>query len=186
METTKNNLTPYEKDFFDKLRNYIDKPIYFYGSVQRDDYLPNCSDIDIDIFSNNVKSTMLLLENFLHNYNNDESRNSDKNDSKVQFKKIIFRMSKTDKVVFGYKGQYKDESNHLNVEIALYNEKDKEEVLQEHQRKFYFPFFITIILVFLKILHYYLGVLPFEYYDYLKNFLMNSYYKKADFIKLHF
>ena len=56
METTKNKLTPYEKDFFDKLRNYIDKPIYFYGSIQRDDYLPQASDIDIDIFSNYTRN----------------------------------------------------------------------------------------------------------------------------------
>ena len=38
MENTKNKLTLNESIFFDKLKKYIDKPIYFYGSIQRDDY----------------------------------------------------------------------------------------------------------------------------------------------------
>ena len=176
METTKNKLTPYEKDFFDKLRNYIDKPIYFYGSIQRDDYLPKCSDIDIDIFSNNVNSTLLLLENFLREYSNSN------NDNDIKFKKTIYRMSKTDKVVFGYKGKYVDEVNKLNVEIAVYNEKNKEDILQEHQLKFHLPFFITFILIFFKVLHYNLELISYDYYRNFKNFMMDTYYKKADFI----
>ena len=63
METTKNKLTPYEQSFFDNLRNYIEKPIYFYGSIQRDDYFPQMSDIDIDIFSDNEHSTVIMLQN---------------------------------------------------------------------------------------------------------------------------
>jgi predicted nucleotidyltransferase len=61
METTKNKLSQEESVFFDKLKNYIDKPIYFYGSIQRDDYFPQLSDIDIDIFSDNINSTLKLL-----------------------------------------------------------------------------------------------------------------------------
>ena len=178
METTKNKLTPYEKDFFDKLRNYIDKPIYFYGSIQRDDYLPQSSDIDIDIFSNNVESTLVLLKNFLHSYNN----NNNNNNNTIQFKKTIYRMSKNDKVIFGHKGMYKDEINKLTVEIAVYNEKDKEYILQEHRIKFNFPFYITFILIFFKLLHYNLGIITFDYYRNLKNYIMNTFYKKADFI----
>ena len=64
MEITKNKLTSYEKDFFDKLKNQINKPIYFYGSIQRDDYFPQSSDIDINIFSDNIFSTKILLQNF--------------------------------------------------------------------------------------------------------------------------
>ena len=49
METTKNQLTPYESNFFNKLKIYLDTPLYFYGSIQRDDYKSGYSDIDIDI-----------------------------------------------------------------------------------------------------------------------------------------
>ena len=66
METTINELTPYEKDFFTNLRNYIDKPLYFYGSIQRNDYFPGKSDIDIAIFTDNETSTIFLLGNYLN------------------------------------------------------------------------------------------------------------------------
>ena len=179
MEITKNKLTQYEKDFFDKLRNYIDKPIYFYGSVQRDDYFPESSDIDIDIFSNNVNSTLILLENFLRDYNNNNNNNNN-----IKFKKIIYRMSKNDKVIFGYKGKYIDDVNKLRIEIAVYNEKNKDDILYEHRLKFYFPFYVTLLLIFLKILHYNLGMLPVDYFRSFKNFIIDNCYKKADFVKV--
>jgi hypothetical protein len=170
METTKNKLTPFEEDFFKKLRNYIDKPIYFYGSIQRHDYFPQKSDIDIDIFSNNVVSTLHLLANFL-------------NICKDSFKKSLYKMDKTNVVIPGYKGKYIDEENRLIVEISVYEEKYKEEILWEHQSKFIVPFYITILLVILKILHYNLGILPIFYYSrfkkYLANFCDNN---KAEFV----
>ena len=170
METTKNKLTPFEHDFFNKLRNYIDKPIYFYGSIQRADYFPQKSDIDVDIFSNNVASTLQLLQNFL-------------NISKGSFKKSLYKMDKTNVVIPGYKSKYVDESNCLTVEIAVYEEKYKEEILREHQSKFDIPFSITFILMFLKILHYYLGILPIFYYSRLKKYLTNICdNNKAEFI----
>jgi hypothetical protein len=170
METTKNQLTPYENDFFNKLRNYIDKPIYFYGSIQRSDYFPQKSDIDIDIFSNNIHSTLHLLQNFL-------------NISKDSFKKSLYKMDKTNVVIPGYKSKYIDEDHSLIVEIAVYEEKYKEQILCEHQSKFVVPLYITIILVVLKILHYNLGILPIFYYSrfkkYLTNFCDNN---KAEFV----
>ena len=102
METTKNKLSSYEKNFFDKLRNYIDKPIYFYGSIQRDDYFSQKSDIDIDIFSDNEISTLHMVQNFL-------------NLGKNEFKKSVYKMDKTNKVIPGYKGKYIDLKHNLNV-----------------------------------------------------------------------
>jgi tRNA nucleotidyltransferase (CCA-adding enzyme) len=127
METTKNKLSSYEKDFFDKLRNYIDKPLYFYGSIQRDDYFPKKSDIDIDIFSDNEISTLHMVQNFL-------------NLGKNEFKKSVYKMNKTNKVIPGYKGKYIDLKNNLNVEISVYNDKYKDDILEEHLSKFNLPF----------------------------------------------
>jgi len=94
-------------------------------------------------------------------------------------------MSKNDKVIFGLKGMYSAESINFNVEIALYDEKDKENILHEHQRKLNLPFYITFILIFLKTLYYNLGILSTKYYTTFKNFVLNNYYKKkSDFIKL--
>jgi hypothetical protein len=171
METTKNKLTPYERNFFEKLRNYIDKPIYFYGSIQRNDYFSRMSDIDIDIFSDNESSTLYLLQNYL-------------NMNKNQFKKSIYKMDKTNNLIPGYKSKYIDESNNLIVEISVYNEKYKNDILQEHQSKFNLPFYITGILIILKIFHHYLGILPIYYYSKYKKILTNTYYdnNKAEFI----
>jgi predicted nucleotidyltransferase len=58
METTKNNLPENVKNFFNDLRKYLDTKLLFYGSVQRSDYFPESSDIDVDIFTDNVGSTM--------------------------------------------------------------------------------------------------------------------------------
>lgn len=170
METIKNKLTPFEYDFFNKLRNYIDKPIYFYGSIQRADYFPQKSDIDIDIFSNNVGSTLQLLQNFL-------------NMNKGAFKRSIYKMDKTNIVIPGYKSKYADIDNNLTVEIAVYEEKYKDEILREHQSKFTVPFYITLLLVVLKIFHYNLGILPIFYYSKCKKYLTNLYdNNKAEFV----
>jgi hypothetical protein len=171
METTKNQLTMYERDFFDKLKNYIDKPIYFYGSIQRNDYFPQLSDIDIDIFTDNVFSTLVLLQNFL-------------NINKKDFKKTFYKIDKTNTVVPGYKGKYIDEANKLTLEISVYDEQYKNEILQEHQSKFNLPLYITVILSILKFLHYNLGILPIYYYSKFKKYLTNNCYDNNNSIFL--
>ena len=51
METTRNELSKNEKKFFEELSNYLETPILFFGSIQRSDYFPGKSDIDVDIFT---------------------------------------------------------------------------------------------------------------------------------------
>ena len=58
METTKNIMPEYNRIFFEKLKNYLDMKIYFFGSIQRDDYFPKNSDIDVALFTHNIKSTI--------------------------------------------------------------------------------------------------------------------------------
>ena len=86
METTKNKLSQQESIFFEKLRNYLDTPLYFYGSIQRDDYLPQHSDIDVNIFSNDEKDIIIKLQNFL---------NVDRNN----FKKTLLKMNNTNIII---------------------------------------------------------------------------------------
>ena len=50
METTKNDLPPNTKKFFYNLSEYLDTKLLYYGSVQRSDYVPGKSDIDVIIF----------------------------------------------------------------------------------------------------------------------------------------
>ena len=58
MEKINNKLPDDVEKFFKSLSKYIEKPLYFYGSVQRSDYFPGSSDIDVDIFTDNVNSTI--------------------------------------------------------------------------------------------------------------------------------
>lgn len=175
METTKNKLSPYEKDFFNRLKLHIDKPIYFYGSIQRNDYFPQLSDIDIDIFTDNTESTISVLNNFL-------------NIDKYSFKKSYYKMNKTNLVIPGYKYKYIDVSNSLTVEMSVYDEKYKEEILAEHISKFNLPFYISFILIILKILHYNLGILPIYYYSLFKKYITNNLYdgNNAEFFVFDF
>jgi len=159
MENTKNKLTFNQYEFFQKLRNYINKPIYFYGSIQRKDYFPGKSDLDVDIFTDNESSTIYALGNFL-------------NLTKADFKKFVYKIH--NKIITGYKIKYTDEKKNINVEIGLYNDKFKDLVLKDHLKDFELPFYISIILIIIKFLFYNLQILSKETYRRLKRLIMND------------
>jgi hypothetical protein len=160
METTKNEMPTYAKIFFNKLSSYLDTKIYFYGSIQRADYSPKYSDIDADIFTDNEMSTISQIANFLEIKKN-------------EFKKFIYNLHKTNRVVYGYKIKYEDLANNFSTEISVYNEKDKDAVLLEHGSKLNIPFYITFFLIILKFFYYNLGLLPKNIYKDIKNWIMN-------------
>ena len=174
METTKNKLTEYQTNFFNKLGNYLDTKIYFYGSIQRNDYFPKSSDIDVDVFTDSIESTIIKLQSFLKLERSD-------------FSKFVYRLHKTDKVVYGYKVKYKNLTNSFKTEISIYNEKDKEAVLIEHNFKTKLPFYISFFLVILKNLYYNLGILPKNIYIYIKKLIMDTLLegKDSEFITLN-
>jgi len=95
-------LTENQKDFFNKLSLYIDKPIYFYGSITRDDYIPGKSDIDVDIFTENESSTIHLLCNFLKI-------------KKQDLRKSLYKINNN--MVYGYKVKYNDEINNTKTQL---------------------------------------------------------------------
>jgi hypothetical protein len=159
METTKNKLSPYATMFFDKLRNYLETNLYFYGSIQRNDYVPNKSDIDVDIFTENVQSTITKLQNFFEV-------------DRYKFKKFIYKIE--NKVIIGYKISIKEPQHHFRTEISIFDEKFKHLVLYEHQRKFHLPFHTSIIIIMLKFFYYQLGIIPVQYFKFIKEYLINT------------
>lgn len=160
METTKNEMPEYAKHFFNKLSNYLDTKLYFYGSIQRNDYFPKSSDIDVDIFTDNMNSIITKLQHFFS-----VNRN--------EFKKIVYKLNKTNKVVFGYKFIHKEPANNFSTEISIYDNKYKDAVILEQSSKFILPFYISWMLIILKNFYYNLGIIPKEYYKYLKRIVMN-------------
>ena len=171
METTKNVMPEYNNIFFDKLKNYLDTPIYFYGSVQRDDYFPKDSDIDVDIFTDNMKGTISKLQSFL----NVDRRN---------FKEFVCRHNCDNILIRGYKIMYKEPEHNFKVEISIYDEKFKERVLAEHNGKRELPLYATIALIIIKYLFYSFNIMPKEWYAYLKNQILSKFIflKENDFV----
>jgi hypothetical protein len=158
MEEINKKLTDKQREFFNNLSIYIDKPIYFYGSIYRVDYLPGKSDIDIDIFTDNESSTIQILCNHL-------------NINKSEFRKSFYKIDTT--VVRGFKGKYKDESKNIDVEISIYNNKYKNIVLNDHNKGRCLPIYISLILIIVKFFYYTLGLIPKEMYRLIKQNLMN-------------
>ena len=160
METTKNIMPEYNNVFFEKLKNYLDTKLYFFGSVQRDDYFPKYSDIDADIFTDNEMSTISQITHFLEI-------------KKSEFRKFVYNLHKTNRVVYGYKVKYEDLAHNFTTEISVYNEKDKEAVLLEHRSKCNIPFYVSFLLIILKYFYYNLGLLPKKIYNNIKTWIMS-------------
>jgi len=161
METTKNEMPEYAKHFFNKLSNYLDTKLYFYGSIQRNDYFPGSSDIDVDIFTDNINSTISKMQHFI-------------GAKRSEFKKVVYKLRTSNKVIHGYKFKYDDLHNNLKTEFSIYDEKNKNEILVEHGSRISIPFYISWMLISLKYLYYNVGIIPQTYYNYLKNKIIDS------------
>jgi predicted nucleotidyltransferase len=171
METTKNVMPEHNNVFFDKLKIYLDTPVYFFGSVQRDDYFPNSSDIDVAIFTDNMKSTISKLQSFL-------------NVNPKDFKQFVWRLNCDNSLVNGYKIMYKEPARNFSAEISIYDEKYKERILIEHNGKRDLPLYATIALIIIKYLFYSFNIMPKEWYIYLKKQLLSKliFLKEDDFV----
>jgi len=160
METTKNKLSPYQISFFNRLSTYLDTKLYFFGSIQRNDYFPESSDIDVDIFTNNESATIVQMMNFLHVERED-------------FKQFVWKLNVNGKVAKGHKLMYKEPEHNLAVEFSIYNETYKPAVLYEHSQKSVIPFYASWLLIFVKTLYYNLAWIPGAWYTQMKRFILS-------------
>lgn len=161
METIKNNISIRTKHFFNRLSNYLDTKLYYFGSIQRADYFPQASDIDVDIFTDHEESTMIKMHHFLKVH-------------KTDFKRFVWRLNTVNRVVYGHKILYKDPEGEFTAEFSIYNENVKEWILKEHRLKTFLPFYATWMLIVLKYLFYTLGIIPASYYIYMKKFILST------------
>jgi predicted nucleotidyltransferase len=163
-----------EKIFFSKLENYLDTKVYYYGSIQRYDYIETSSDIDVAVFTNNTESTLLKMQSFL-------------NKKRSDFKKFVFRLNLSNKIAYGYKVKYVDPNKLFTVEFAIYSENLKSEVLIEQYSKCDIPFYITVILYIIKLMYYKLHILSYESFFFCKKIFLNYLIvgNDAEYIVLH-
>jgi hypothetical protein len=159
MESTKNELSSFANDFFHRLREFLDTKLYFYGSIQRNDYFPQSSDIDVDIFTDNISSTLSKLQMFL-------------NTKKSSFKNCVLKAKKANKIVCGKKVKFDDEDHHFSAEFSIYETKDKEDVLHEHNSKAVLPYLVSFLLIILKFFYYKLNFLSKTTFVAVKRYVM--------------
>ena len=110
MENTKNVLPDHNRQFFKDLSEYLDTKLYFFGSVQRPDYFPGKSDIDVDIFTDNEHRTMTKLQHYLKICNR-------------KSKKVVSQLNYSHKLVYGHKIIYDNVDNNITSQFSIYDEK---------------------------------------------------------------
>jgi len=161
MERTKNKMPEYAENFYNRLNCYLGTNVYFYGSVQRADYFPEDSDIDVAIFSDNVTSIISKLSNFL------KKKHS-------EFKRKLIKPLYSNKIAVGHKCMYVEKENNFKTEFSIYDEKYKKDILNEYHIKNNLPFYSVFLLQILKLIYYKFNIIPYESYAYLKDVVINK------------
>ena len=161
MEDIKERLTEQNYYFLKKFQEYIGNELILFGSIKRFDFLQKYSDIDIAIISDNIENTLVRLKHFL-------------NIDKTKIRKLFQKLPNTNNIVHGYKINYDniDIDNNLSLEIMLYDEKYRKQIINSVNDSNNIPFFITYILFIIKLLHYELNIISNETLKYIKRSIM--------------
>jgi predicted nucleotidyltransferase len=152
METTRNKLPERIKLYFDKLATYLETKLYFFGSVQRLDYLKNESDIDIAIFTDNMEYMILKLQGFL-------------NVDRTRIKRFVSKEQIKNHLHYGYKVIYEGDDIDVTYEIVMYGLKFKQEMLDFYVNVNNIPIFASFVLLLLKYLKCYYIISNRTYYQ---------------------
>ena len=155
MNKIRNDFPPDLKKFFNDLQNYLDTDLYFYGSVNRTDYVHDKSDIDIGIFTDNEYSMMTKIQHFLHV-------------KKDAFDKVVWKIE--GKIIYGYKIKCNKYIN-SKCEISVYNNNFKELVLDQMKINNNLPSYILIMLFLLKTFYYTFPILSLYTYNNYKDII---------------
>jgi len=146
--------------FFHNLDDYLDEELYFYGSVNRPDYVHGKSDIDIAVFTDNEQSVMAKLRHFIHA-------------PQQAFDKIVWKLQGN--MIHGYKIKCEKYVG-IKCEIAVYNNDYKPILLDDMTKYNYIPPYIAFLLFILKTIHYTFPLITSKAYAEYKRFLFNTLY----------
>jgi predicted nucleotidyltransferase len=146
------------KDYFYKLKDYLDSKLYFYGSVTRSDYIHGKSDIDVAIFTDNEYSTISKLQHYLRINRN-------------EFEKVVWKLN--GQMIYGFKAKCGEEIG-LNCEIAVYNSIFKDTLIKDFERpNNNQPTYIFVLLYILKFFYYRVPLVSKETYQEFKRYIMD-------------
>ena len=175
MEDIKERLTNYKYNFFTNLQNYLGNDLIFYGSVKRYDYFDESSDVDIAVITENIKSTISKLKNYLKI-------------DKEKVKKIFQKFKKNENtIITGYKFKYEDEEKKFFFDILIYDEIYRKDIMNNINEINNLPNYIIFLLCIIKYLHYKLNLLGHDVFLNIKNFIFNGYFNSTfNFSKKNF
>jgi len=162
MEDIINKLGDDKYYFLKKLEYYIGTELIFFGSIKRCDFMKENSDIDIAIITDNIDSTLKKLQSFLNLSNN-------------KIRKIIQKIPNKNTIIYGYKTNYENTEGNISLEIIIYDEKYRKDVMVHINKINNFPIYILIPLIILKYFYYKLNIISKESLNFLKKKIINLY-----------
>ena len=108
LEEVKDKLGKNQYNYFLQIKEQIDLPLYFLGSITRCDYIKGKSDLDIEVFTDNFDSTILKMEYLFDYYQRKRTRNF-----------IVFKVNNIP--ISGYKYYFKDKQRNIGFDFTIYN-----------------------------------------------------------------
>ncbi len=162
LEEVKDKLTKTQYNYFLQLKEQIDLPLYFLGSITRCDYIKGKSDLDIEVFTDNFNSTVLKMEYLFDYYQRKTERNF-----------IVFEINNIP--ISGYKYYFKDKNRDVSFDFTIYNKACQKLVLHHRIIEKNIPYLLSIFLVMIKILYYHLNIINNSIYSYIKKYFWRLY-----------
>ncbi len=159
MEEPRHALAESQHLFLQRMKTYLQLPLYYYGSVQRADYFAEESDIDVAIFSPTPESTLQRLVGFLHL-------------SRADMKPFFWKLDVAPITVRGHKFAVQRPDDGIACDICVYDLSAKDMLLREYQDKIDLPAWAIVALCIVKWLFYHLSVLSLDSYKNWKKKIM--------------
>jgi hypothetical protein len=155
-------LPVYTITLLQNLESYLETRLYFYGSVQRNDFIQNNSDIDIDVFTEDKENMALNAYAFLSM------------SGIVSETKCLYMLQKNSIIVEGIKINYKHFTKPIQIELSIYNVQDQPNINNYHTSKINIPLHIRTPLYILKYAYYNWYIIPKWMFKACKELLINS------------
>ncbi len=162
LEEVKDKLTKTQYNYFLQLKEQIDLPLYFLGSITRCDYIKGKSDLDIEVFTDNFNSTILKMEYLFDYYQRKIERNY-----------IVFEINNIP--ISGCKYYFKDKNRDVSFDFTIYNKACQNLVLHHRIIEKNISYLLSIFLVMIKILYYHLNIINNSIYSYIKKYFWRLY-----------
>jgi len=142
-----------EYEFLSIFEDQLELTLYFIGSITRSDFIKGKSDLDIEVFTENMTSTKYKVNHLLNYYY-----------KKKEPKYMVFKINGTP--ISGYKYCFKNKD--IFFDFTIYKKESQELLLHQRIIEINIPVTLSIFLFIIKYLYYYLHVINNDQYSFIK------------------